>query len=141
MGKPGNKRHFIRIRLGVFDLLVSALSFSIVLLIGSVGNLPTGNEKRLRIDNNGTVYLYNITKDQTIHLQGAIGQSIISIENGTVHFVDSACRDKLCVHKGPFSHAGEWSACMPNRLIATIELSEHEPENPDGKAALDTVSW
>lgn len=94
---------------------------------------------RLRVEAAGKTYLYSLSQDQDLHFEGPLGESHIEIKNGLAHFLDSPCRDKLCVHTGNLGSVGAWSACLPNRVVARVESSgnaEAEDEN-----TVDGVAW
>lgn len=41
-------------------------------------------------------------------------------EDGSVAFIESDCRDKICIHSGPLKWIGQSAACLPNKLILKI---------------------
>ncbi len=44
----------------------------------------------------------------------------IKVENGSIMFTDSDCRDKKCVKSGKLSKSGETAACLPNRVVIVL---------------------
>lgn len=50
------------------------------------------------------------------------GQPDVTIEvtGNKIHFVDSTCRDKICIHAGFLSRPGEMAACLPNKVAIKI---------------------
>lgn len=76
---------------------------------------------------------YSLDVDREIRVDGRDGISLLKVENGRVRFVDSPCRNKVCIHGGWLSHSGDAAACLPNRV--SIALS--------GKASagLDAISF
>ena len=73
---------------------------------------------------NQTPQLYQISKNQELVINGALGPSRIEIKNGRVHFVHSPCQNKQCISHGWISKAGETVACLPNRI--SVSLSGRE---------------
>lgn len=57
---------------------------------------------------------------QKIHVEGAIGESLIEIRDHQVRFVHSPCKNQVCVLHGWFHHAGEVMACLPNHIIVEV---------------------
>lgn len=60
------------------------------------------------------------------------GYNVIEIRDGFVSVTDASCPDRICVHQGRISSAGENIICLPNRLIVTVEGGEKE--GPDAVA-------
>jgi hypothetical protein len=58
--------------------------------------------------------------DQELHIQGALGESVIRIEQGRARFVASACTNKVCIQRGWIDAAGQTSACLPNRVSIQV---------------------
>ncbi|MDD3764771.1 MAG: NusG domain II-containing protein [Nevskiales bacterium] len=85
----------------------------------SVGGKPVGH--------------YSMMVDRTLQIQGRMGVSTLKVENGRVRFLDSPCRNKICVHSGWLGHSGDAAACLPNRV--SISLSG------DAGSGLDAVSF
>ena len=50
-----------------------------------------------------------------------IDNVVIEIGNGHAAFVSSDCPDKVCIHSGKLSVAGQVAACVPNKISLTIE--------------------
>ena len=66
-------------------------------------------------------YRYALDKNVSAAIGGALGDSVIAIENGRARFIDSPCDNKLCVLHAPLSDSGHWSACLPNQIMLRIE--------------------
>ncbi len=45
---------------------------------------------------------------------------IIVCEKGTVYFASSDCPDKVCQGAGQLCEAGEWAACLPNKIFLKV---------------------
>ena len=63
--------------------------------------------------------------DRILRVAGPLGESIIEVRNGRTRFVSSPCIRQACVHSGWLTHAGEFAACLPNRISLT--LVGHDP--------------
>ena len=76
---------------------------------------------------------YPLQSKQTIHFTayGDVGTSEVWIERGKVHIIHSSCRTKACVLSGEHHRIGDMIACVPNRILVTIEGKQH---------ALDAIS-
>lgn len=80
----------------------------------------SGPARSAEIKSDDGTFLYPLSEDRTISVAGPLGDSIIVIEDGHVHFSESPCRDKICIAAGDLSHSGEWTACLPNRVFLTV---------------------
>jgi hypothetical protein len=58
--------------------------------------------------------------DLTQVVHGRLGDSTLEIRAGRIRFVDSPCRNRVCILSGWHHHAGELIACLPNRV--SVEL-------------------
>jgi len=52
--------------------------------------------------------------------KGELGDSEIAIDNSGVHFLESPCRNKLCILAGHKHEIGDMIACVPNRILVAI---------------------
>ncbi len=75
---------------------------------------------------------YPLSEDRKLDVHGRLGVSQLEIRSGRVRFLDSPCRNKVCVHSGWLSHSGDAAACLPNRV--SIVLGGTQP-------AYDAVSF
>lgn len=57
---------------------------------------------------------------QTIAVKGDLGKSVIQIQDNSVWFKSSDCPDKVCVHTGKLTHAGQIAVCLPNHIIVKL---------------------
>ena len=65
---------------------------------------------------NKIVGTYDLNQTRDLRIQGALGDSLISISQGKVRFKQSPCNNQYCVHQGWLSHAGQVAICLPNQL-------------------------
>ncbi|MEJ2644360.1 MAG: NusG domain II-containing protein [Gammaproteobacteria bacterium] len=80
-----------------------------------------GFAEQVRIqEGNQPPHYYSLARDQRIRVHGPLGDSVLEILHGRVRFVSSPCRNKICVHSGWLSRAGESTACLPNRVSVQI---------------------
>ena len=63
----------------------------------------------------------DLSRSQTVEVEGLLGTTTLSIDGGTVRFVESPCPHSLCIKKGPVSRVGDLIACLPNGVVARIE--------------------
>ena len=51
-------------------------------------------------------------------------EATLYIEKGCVSFKEADCPDKLCVSTGKLRHKGDTAACLPAKVVVTIENGE-----------------
>ncbi len=66
-------------------------------------------------------YLFASTVQETITVDGPIGQTVVAIADGGARVVSSPCDNQVCVLTGYVERAGRWIACLPNRVFVSIE--------------------
>ena len=98
--------------------LVYVALFSVFLVL-SVQNL--GDAGSLLIQSSGVEYRYDLNAPRILVFEGPVGTSTIEIDdNHRARFIQSDCRDQICVNSGYLERGGSWAACLPNRVIATM---------------------
>jgi len=109
------------------DYVVIAIALAIVTL--SYVSLWGGMQRAAlaKISVNGHHWRnVELFEDQIIHVPGVLGDSVLQVHDGRIHFIASPCTQKICIHQGWLKRGGETAACLPNRVSVTI-LSD----NPD----------
>lgn len=108
-------------RLRALDYLIFASIITVSLWAGFF--LYTGQRcvQRLVIETPSGKWIYPLTETRTVVAHGAIGDTTIRIENNAAFISDSPCPNKTCVNTTALKKAGDWNACMPNRVFLHIE--------------------
>lgn len=98
---------------------------SIILCIAVVSGIVVydGSQGRLQVVIQGQEgsWIYDIHDTRQEKILGPLGITIIKIENGQVLITDSPCPNHTCIAAPPIARNGEWSACLPNKVIVRIE--------------------
>lgn len=99
------------------------LGFAVVLLFGLYATLWTkgsaGALVKIKYDQQ-LVKTVSLNDTQEIHVNGALGETVIEIKNQQVRFLSSPCSSKVCVLHGWMHQAGDVMACLPNRVIVEV---------------------
>lgn len=64
--------------------------------------------------------VFDLGEARTVRVAGLRGETIVRISGGGVTFISSPCPNKVCVRRGEISRCGEWIACVPNGVVASI---------------------
>ena len=78
----------------------------------------------VRIQSREGTFLYPLSEDRTITVDGPLGATVIQIKERKVTFLSSPCAGQDCVHHAPLCRGGATSACLPNQVLAIIEGQE-----------------
>jgi hypothetical protein len=100
------------------------------LLLLSLGSAPVlwslrQEGRTVQIETAGRVYqTLPLHASHTLAVPGPLGKTIVAIDQGTVHVVDSPCRAKICVKTGEISHTGQLIVCIPNQVVVRVTGAE-----------------
>lgn len=67
----------------------------------------------------------NLSQPGEYRIDGHNGVSVLRVEPGKLRFVESPCRNRVCIHRGWLNTAGDSTACLPNRV--SVSLRGHGP--------------
>ncbi len=76
---------------------------------------------------------HSLLRNQTLHIHGRLGDSIVAIKNGKAAFIGSPCPNKQCIRSGWLDDNGETSACLPNGIMLSVI--------GDGIARFDSINF
>ncbi|MDF1569406.1 MAG: NusG domain II-containing protein [Spirochaetaceae bacterium] len=100
----------------------------------------TSNDRPFaRIESTEGEYLYPLETDVEFTVKGPQGLCRIKISDEILRVIDSDCLDKICQSLTPLMQIGDWTACLPNRVMIT--LIGNPSETPSGYGELDSLSY
>ena len=103
-------------------LAVGVIVLAAVLIIQPWGVKASGRAQEIIVEVNGqeAMRLPLVEETRDYQVEGFAGTSYFQIEGYEVRMVDSACRDKLCVHEGLIGESGNSIVCLPNRVVLRL---------------------
>lgn len=107
--------------LKALDYVAFAVSLTAVVALSAYAYSGAEAGSQVRIRGPEETYLYPIGTETDLFVKGPLGETHVEISDGSVHVVSSPCRDKICLQAGYVSRAGEWIACLPNKVFVKIE--------------------
>jgi hypothetical protein len=113
---------FKSLRVGDFAIVVILLAVTIAWLVVGIKPLVAGSFAVVKV-NGEQVAQIKLGSEDYISIKGALGPVLIGVDGSGVRILDSRCPNKLCTRMGPIKNAGEWIACVPNKLIIRIDGS------------------
>ena len=112
-----NRKKYIR------DLIIAAVLLLLALAGFFVFRAVQNPGAEAVVSVNGTeVGRFPLKTDGTFPLNN--GSNILVIKNGEAWVSEANCPDKICMGMGKISRNGEFSACLPNRVLIVIEGGE-----------------
>lgn len=113
-----NKRNFFTLK----DIIIVLLLFAIAIVIFILFSIHTkGQGEYAEIIYDGVV-VDTIPLDTDIEYSPDFNSRIvIEVKNGKIHFKESDCPDKVCVHTGWLSLPGQTAVCLPNKTSVVIK--------------------
>lgn len=108
------------VRLRPYDWVTIIVGIAVVVAFSVVAVGQGGVASTVLIRSDEGDFVYPLDSNVTLEIAGPIGVSIIEIADGAVRFLDSPCRDRICVAAGWLSDAGQWAACLPNRVFVSV---------------------
>ena len=100
-----------------FFLIGGLLLLSLVLILALEVGKQSGGSVIVRVDGQEQGR-YSLSTSGRYELNG--GTNMLRIEDGKAYMESADCPDKVCIHRGEISKAGETIICLPNRLTVTV---------------------
>jgi len=85
---------------------------------GTVAVISLDGQEYERID------LSKVDAPYDIEIRTEYGLNIVHVQPGAIGVIKADCPDKVCVNTGSISGGGIPIACVPHRLMITIESGE-----------------
>ncbi len=104
------------IKFGDIIIFVSILAFSFFYAKKLMEN---NKSSKVIIESYNKSLRFDLNNEREIIIEGLLGESKISIKDNRIQFLESPCRDKLCVKAGILKNAP--LICMPNGIIVRFE--------------------
>jgi len=80
------------------------------------------------------LWVFPLDAAESVVVSGPLGDTVVEIGGGGARITSSPCLNQTCVSAGRILMAGQWSACLPNRVMMYID--EGEPINN-----VDASAW
>lgn len=116
-------------RLGLFDFAAIALSLLAIAGFSVYAYGTRAGTPVVEIQAAGGTWVYQLNANTDVNVPGPLGTTVVSIREGAVRVLSSPCPDKLCVKAPELLKAGDWNACLPNKVF--IRIKGHHEANID----------
>lgn len=101
-------------------ILLLAVMMAMPLLYLALWSADGNGQHLLVLANGQPERIFPLHTNQELTVEGMLGKSDISIQKSKARFVGSPCQNKICLHQGWISAAGDIAACLPNRVSIHI---------------------
>jgi hypothetical protein len=102
--------------MAIIALCLAAFAASV-----AVAGSGRGGEPSLVITSDGGRFVYPLSTDEDLRVEGPLGRTEVIIASGKARIADSPCDNKLCLAMGPIGENGQWISCLPNRVFLRVE--------------------
>lgn len=104
------------IKFGDIIIFISIIAFSFFYAKKLIKN---NKSSKVIIESYNKSLRFDLNNDMEIIVEGLLGESKILIKDNHIEFLESPCRDKLCIKAGILKNAP--LICMPNGIIVRFE--------------------
>lgn len=104
------------IKFGDIIIFISIITFSFFYAKKLIKN---NKSSKVIIESYNKSLRFDLNNDMEIIVEGLLGESKILIKDNHIEFLESPCRDKLCIKAGILKNAP--LICMPNGIIVRFE--------------------
>jgi len=115
-----------------FGIAIPLLGAVVASFLGAYSD--TGGRSMVNLKGEGGEWVFPLDAVETMSVSGPLGDTVIEISGSAARIVSSPCQNQTCVAAGALHAPGQWSACLPNRVI--VYVGEGEKENN-----VDAASW
>jgi hypothetical protein len=118
---------------GDLILLLSVGIIIVLLLLWNNFSVASGNNHLIaEVRKDGELVkkidLNEVSEPEYIYFEEGIRQTIVA-EKGRIRFLESDCRDKICVKAGWLTKAGDKAVCMPAKTIIKINGESRQTDS------------
>ncbi|UCF98694.1 MAG: NusG domain II-containing protein [Spirochaetaceae bacterium] len=118
-----------RVKIRTLDVLIFIAALLIIGLIALQTYVRGRGIPEITITAAEGMWIYPLDSEATLRVPGPLGDTVVTIREGSVQVLSSPCPEKICIKTGRISKPGQWIACLPNRVF--IAVQGKRSEQPD----------
>jgi Uncharacterized protein conserved in bacteria len=103
------------------DIAITVLAAGLVAVSAIWAYGGSGGEPEAVISGVEGEWIYPLSSDREVQVQGPIGTTVVEIKDKSVRIEESPCPNQTCVAAGAISQPGQWLACLPNQVMVHVE--------------------
>jgi len=108
------------------DILIIFLAAGLTFSSAYFTYLKPQNSQLVLIKGQDSEWVFPLNADETVVVQGPLGNTVVRIENNGVYVESSPCQNQTCVAAGILRRHGNWAVCLPNNVFVMIEGADEE---------------
>lgn len=133
----------VKIGIGVlkpFDCGVLVCAFCVAAGSFVFAYSGAGTNSAVSVKGEGGEWIFPRDAVETIRVAGPLGDTLVAIQNGAARVLSSPCTNQTCVAAGAIHSPGQWTACLPNRVM--VFIGEEGGRGPrEGETDVDAAAW
>jgi len=97
-----------------------------VALAARLTAMMASSSERVVINAGKDTYEYPLREDRVVEVNGPLGTTRIEISGRRVRVAEDPGPRQVCVQEGWIDRAGQWLACLPNKVFLRIEGTDEQ---------------
>lgn len=119
-----------------FDLGAVGLALGITIWSAVVIYADPGSQNRIVIKGEGATWVFPQDRAEMVSVPGPLGDTMVEVRDRRVRVLASPCGNQTCVAAGTIQSHGQWLACLPNKVLISIEGT-----SVSNGEAIDAAVW
>jgi hypothetical protein len=116
--------------------LLAALALILAAAIPVYGG--AGDQYTISLKGEGGAWVFPRDAEETVTVPGPLGDTVVDIRGGQARVLSSPCQNQTCVAAGAIRRHGQWTACLPNRVLVSVE---GRGKRSGEDAEVDAAAW
>jgi len=118
-------------RLAALLLAVALLFLAVSAFMWATRGRSDAAGFRVEVYPDGPALRLSVSEEGYFSVAGPLGPTVVEVRQGRARIVESRCAEPSW-HEGWLSRPGQWSACVPNRVVLEV-LGGSEQERVDAE--------
>jgi hypothetical protein len=123
-----------------FDFVSFFLALGIIFLALIPVYGGAGDEERINVKGREGTWVFPRNAEETVAVPGPLGDTVVEIRGGQARVLSSPCQNQTCVSAGAIRSHGQWVACLPNRVLVSVESGAGGTASQED-LDLDAAAW
>ncbi|MDR0569170.1 MAG: NusG domain II-containing protein [Spirochaetaceae bacterium] len=112
---------------------LGVIGVTLAVTVFSAASVYAGNraQNRILIEGPQDRWIFPLDHAETLAIPGYLGDTVVELRDSQVRVISSPCGNQTCVAAGPIRSRGQWTACLPNGVLISID-SDAKRDDIDG---------
>ena len=113
--------------LKLFDFFIAVPALGAVIFSFFFAYSGSGGPRSVFLKSENSEWVFPVDVTETVTVSGPLGETLVEISGGSARVISSPCVNKTCITAGAVRSSGQWTACLPNRVL--LFIGEGQTEN------------